>query len=155
MSVRMRVLECLNGTNLVREKERENVCVWCACVRKEREWVRKGEGGSARRWCVSCHHNIGVGKNLAESEEHTRYLKTRCHIPFMHAFAELLSTVCINDLDKMNLVEVVWILARTNFCFCSLLPQKMKLTSKVVKSDSKIIISFRQSKSMPNSVQTW
>ncbi len=68
---------------------------------RERACEKRGRG-SARRWCVSCHHNIGVGKNLAESEEHTHYLRcvaTYCFVSVLHI--ALLTIVRISHVDKL------------------------------------------------------
>ena len=52
----------------------------------------------------------------------------------------------ITDLDKLNLVILVYgglILGSSRFFLLPQLPQKIQLATKVVKSDSKIIILLR------------
>ena len=56
------------------------------------------------------------------------------------------STECFRDLDKLNSVKFGYgglDLGSSQYLLLSQLPQKMILPSKVVKSDSKIIISLR------------
>ncbi len=50
-----------------------------------------------------------------------------------------LITVCFRDLGKLNLPMI---LISSQFLILPQLPQKIKLASKVVKVDSKIIISL-------------
>ena len=59
------------------------------------------------------------------------------------------------DLDKPNLFELAYgglVLGSSQFLLLPQLPHKMMLVSKVVKSNSKIIIPQRQSKSVTHSV---
>ncbi len=52
------------------------------------------------------------------------------------------TTVCFTDLGKLNLLMVGGsILSSSQFLLLPQLPQKMELASKVVKVDSKIIVS--------------
>ena len=60
----------------------------------------------------------------------------------------------ITDFDEPNLVKthkIGLILGSSQFALMPQLPQKMALGSKVVKGDSKIIISLRWSKSVIHS----
>ena len=52
------------------------------------------------------------------------------------------STECVNDLDKLNLVKFAYASLVFGSSQFSLLSHKMTLASKVVKRDSKIIISL-------------
>jgi hypothetical protein len=54
-------------------------------------------------------------------------------------FDAIISTVCFTDLGKLNLIMVVRFLSLNQFLLLPQLPQKVELTSKVVKVDSKII----------------
>ncbi len=58
------------------------------------------------------------------------------------------STVCFSNLGKLNLLMVVQFYAQANFSLLTQLPQKINLASKVVKSDSNIIILPLKSKSV-------
>ena len=66
-----------------------------------------------------------------------------------------LYSVRIKDLDTINLVKICTgglVLGLSKFPLLPQLPQKMMLVSKVVKSDSKIIITIRlESKSVTHS----
>ena len=64
------------------------------------------------------------------------------------------STVCITDLNKLNLVKFAYgglVSGSSKFLPLPQLPQKMMIASKVVKNDPKIMILLPQSKSMTNS----
>ena len=66
-----------------------------------------------------------------------------------------LPTVCIKNLDKLNLVKIRnggLVLGLSQFLLQPQLSQKMILDSKVVESDSKIITSVCLSKSVTHSV---
>ena len=61
-------------------------------------------------------------------------------------YFELKFTVCIKDLDMLNLVKNrngVEVLGSSQFSLLPHLPQVTMLASKVVKNDSKIVISNR------------
>ena len=60
-------------------------------------------------------------------------------------------TACITDLDKLNLARWFDLRLESIFYTAPAASKKMQLTSKVVKSDSKIIILLRKStKSVTN-----
>jgi hypothetical protein len=54
-------------------------------------------------------------------------------------FVLQLKTACFTDLGKLNLLMV---LSYSQFLLLPQLPQKIELASKVVKVDSKIIVSL-------------
>jgi len=59
---------------------------------------------------------------------------------------EVAPTVRIKDLDKLKLVKICnngQVLGSSQFSLLPQLPQKTMLASKVVKNDSKIVISPR------------
>ena len=58
-------------------------------------------------------------------------------------------TECVTDLDKLNLVKFV--LGTSQLSLLLQLPKKVNLASKIVKSDSKIIILLRSSKPVTHS----
>jgi hypothetical protein len=60
----------------------------------------------------------------------------------LHFAQPTLTTVCFRDLAKLNLLMVIRFWARANFWYCPSCLKKIKLASKVVKVDSKIIISL-------------
>ena len=53
-----------------------------------------------------------------------------------------LPTECVMDLYKLNLVKLGSVLGSNQFLLLPQLPQKMTVTSKVVKYNSQIIISL-------------
>ena len=63
-----------------------------------------------------------------------------------------IATEHFTDLGKLNLPMDGPVLGSSQFSLLPQLPKKMMLASKVVKIDSKIIISFRKSKSMTHFV---
>ena len=74
---------------------------------------------------------------------------------WLTAFNHVGTTERFTDLDKFNLVKFSYgglVLGSGQFLQCPQLPQGMTLASKVVKSDSKIIISLCLSKYVTHSV---
>ena len=67
----------------------------------------------------------------------------------------VLPAVRTRDLDKLNLVKLAYggkVLGSSQFLLLPQLPQKATLRSKLVKNDSKLIISIYGSKSLTHSV---
>ncbi len=67
-------------------------------------------------------------------------LKTSFETGLRMTILILVDTLCFTNLGKLNLIIVVF--SSSQFSILPQLPQKVELASKVVKVDSKIIVSL-------------